>query len=66
MKLTFKKEFYITTTKLGEVIAKPGDTIECKEKNAEYFYIVKLNNENIFSCWKKKSVVMMHCEKIKI
>jgi len=61
MILTVKTSFHITTTRNGEVWAKEGDRLTVSEKNANEYYIIKLNNTPIFSRWMKQNFIKSYC-----
>lgn len=56
-----KTEFEITTTSTGKIIAKVGDVLKVKNKDAEHYYILKLNDKPIFSRWIRKTWVDYKC-----
>jgi len=62
IRLTVEREFEITTTNKGKIIAKKGDILTLKNKGAEYYYILKCNDTQIFSIWKRKNWVDFHCK----
>jgi len=61
-KLTVKTKFFITRTNDGEIYANEGDILTVKDKGAEHFNIVKLNDKNIFSIWQRKKWVLAKCK----
>jgi len=61
MTLIVKIPFHITTTKNGQVWAKEGDKLIVQEKNANEYYIKRLNDTPIFSRWMKQNFVKSYC-----
>jgi len=67
MRLNFKYTIYTrmlvtTTAKSGEIWAEKGDVITVIDKDADNFTIVRVNDREIFSIWKRKSWVLAHIE----
>ena len=56
-----KTEFEITTTSKGKIFAKIGDKITVKNKDYENYYILKVNDTQIFSRWMRKNWVNAKC-----
>ena len=62
LKYTVFKPMLVTTTTEGEVWAEKGDVITVIDKDVDNFIILKVNDRDIFSTWKKKSWVLAHIE----
>lgn len=63
-KLTVKLPFHIDTTKAGSIDAKAGDALLVEDKDAEHYYVKRLNEQNIYSRWMRKNWILSHCEPI--
>lgn len=61
MTLIVKTRFEVTTTSSGKIYANIGDTIVVSNRDAEHYNIKKLNGQNIFSIWMRKSWVKAKC-----
>jgi hypothetical protein len=63
--LLVERRFHVTTVKVNEEIwAEPGDIITVKDRSAEEYFIKKLNKRSIFSIWKRKMWIDLHCKPI--
>ena len=60
-KLRVKTRIEITTTPKGKIYAEVGDVITVKDKCCEYYYILKVNDMQIFSTWKRKNWIDFKC-----
>lgn len=59
-KLIVTKTFEVTTEPAGKIFANVGDTLIVKDKGSEEYYILRLNQKNIFSRWMRKSWINSH------
>lgn len=58
---TVKTEFEVTTTNTGKIFAKVGDIITISNRDAEHYFIHKVNNIRIYSRWIRKNWVNAKC-----
>ena len=56
------REFELTTTKKGVVIAKVDDIILLKNRDADTYSILSINGNRIYSTWKRKNWIDAHTE----
>ena len=57
-----KTEFEVTTTSVGKIFAKVGDTITISNRDSEHYNILKVNDTKIFSRWMRKAWINAKCE----
>jgi hypothetical protein len=63
-KLLVTKKFEVTTTPSGKIFADVNDILIVSDRDGENYYILKVNDIQIFSRWIKKTWINTKTTKI--